>query len=139
MGRSASEQSPDPRYCRSCYEFLRKEVGMDTRKRGVGWHPRAKRTPITAAPVPEDLRGIMSTAGDHKFEVDISRSRLSQTMQSKRGPKHKHLPEARIRELAFEGLGAKAIASKLHTDGIEISYKTVQRILSGERNQTSSL
>ena len=139
MGRSAGEQSPDPRYCRSCYEFLCKEVGMDTRKRGVDWHPRAKRTLITAAPVPEDLRRIMSTVGDQNFEVCISRPGVGQIMPGKRGPKHRHLPEAKIKELALEGLGAKAIASKLHSDGIEVSYKTVQRILSGERKQTSPL
>lgn len=44
------------------------------------------------------------------------------------------LPDDKIKQLHKEGLGAKAIASKLKREqGIPVSYKTIQRVLSGER------
>jgi len=57
----------------------------------------------------------------------------------KRGRKPKELPEALIRQLAEEGLGSKAIASRLVSElGIEVSYKTIQRLLSGKRKKGDS-
>jgi len=54
---------------------------------------------------------------------------------AKRGPKHKALPEDLITRWAQEeSMGSKAIAARLKTElGITISYKTIQRLLSGER------
>ncbi len=53
----------------------------------------------------------------------------------KRGRKRKPLPVELITQRASEGLGAKAIATLLKTeDGIEVSYKTVQRVLAGKRD-----
>ena len=49
---------------------------------------------------------------------------------SRRGPKHRELPEDTIRQLASEGLGARAIAKKL---GGIVSYRTILRVLSGQR------
>ena len=44
------------------------------------------------------------------------------------------LPRELISQWAGEGMGSKAIASKLNSElGIKVSYKTVQRVLSGER------
>ncbi|MFC1965192.1 hypothetical protein ACFLWG_04260 [Chloroflexota bacterium] len=47
----------------------------------------------------------------------------------KRGPKHRELPDNLIEKLSAEGLGSKAIASRLAVDGIKVSSKTVQRRL----------
>jgi hypothetical protein len=48
--------------------------------------------------------------------------------------KKRLLPEDKINQLNKEGIGAKAIATYLKTEAdIFVSYKTVQRVLSGER------
>jgi len=61
------------------------------------------------------------------------------THYKKRGRKPVELPEASIRQWAAEGLGSKAIASRLESElGIEVSYKTVQRLLSGKRKKGDS-
>ena len=45
------------------------------------------------------------------------------------------LPDNKIKYLHEEGMGAKAIATWLkREEGIDVSYKTVQRVLSGERH-----
>jgi hypothetical protein len=52
--------------------------------------------------------------------------------------KKQELPEDKIRELHKAGIGSKAIASKLKLDyAIKVSYKTIERVLSGERKQVS--
>jgi len=48
--------------------------------------------------------------------------------------KKRALPEELIKQLAGEGLGCKKIAARLQVEcDIQVSYKTIQRILSGER------
>lgn len=48
--------------------------------------------------------------------------------------KKQKLPEELIKQLGREGMGSKVIASKLKKQGIDVSYRTVHRVLSGERN-----
>ena len=56
---------------------------------------------------------------------------------TKRGPKHRSLPDDLIEQLAGEGMGSKAIAAKLKGEsGIEVSYKTIQRRLSAREGAT---
>lgn len=74
--------------------------------------------------------GIMSKLNAKKTSLDIIRPRVS----AKRGPKFKVLPVELVRELADQGLGAWAIATRVKAQtGIEVSYKTIQRLLSGQR------
>ena len=48
--------------------------------------------------------------------------------------KKRELPEGLIKQLNREGLGLKAIASRLKREkGIKVSHMTIQRVLSGER------
>ncbi len=48
--------------------------------------------------------------------------------------KKRLLPNDKIKQLHKDGMGAKAITTKLKKEeGIDVSYKTIQRILSGER------
>ena len=139
VDKAADEASLDPRYCQGCYEFLIKEAEM---------LPATKRPKWTPKPVRGEKAGrrqyqisrvgdrIMSTLDDKKFEVDIINPPAMSRARGKRGPKHRRLPEDLIRQLADEGMGSKAIAAKLKADyGIVVSYKTVQRVLSGERKQ----
>ena len=46
-----------------------------------------------------------------------------------------NLPQKKIMELYKQGLGSKAIATKLKREGLKTSYKTVQRIIAAEINR----
>ena len=81
-----------------------------------------------------DSGGIMSTVADKKFTVDIIQPSVTTTTREKRrGPKHKELPAEKIARWAGEGMGSKTIAAKLKVEGVTISYKTIQRLLAGQR------
>ena len=76
----------------------------------------------------------MSTLNDKKSEVDIIQPSVAKVTREKRGPKQKALPQELIRQLAGKNMGSKAIATHLRREmGIHVSYKTIQRVLSGER------
>ncbi|MBU2534640.1 MAG: hypothetical protein KKD83_00545 [Chloroflexi bacterium] len=71
----------------------------------------------------------MSTVKVSSFEVEYFRPRGRPKTYKKR-----ELPEEVIKQLYAEGIGSKAIASRLKAKrGINVSYKTVQRVLSGKR------
>jgi len=77
----------------------------------------------------------MSTLGEEKIEVDIIKPSGKPKILAKRGPKHKDLPIELIEQLAKEGMGSKAIATKLKAErDVKVSYRTIQRVLSGERS-----
>jgi hypothetical protein len=136
VARPLDNQSLDPRYCMSCYDFLNKEAEMLKETgtwRRPGWIAAdcsnakigAKKDEDTPTPIPRN----MSTLKDEKSTVDIIRPRMG-----KRGPKKKELPYDEIEQLYQDGMGAKAIATQLKRKrGIKVSYKTIQRLLA-ERN-----
>ena len=70
----------------------------------------------------------MTTLNDKKSEVDKIRPSVG-----KRGRKRGDLPEELIRKLHKDGLGSNAIATVLKRRCIEVSYKTIQRVLSRKR------
>jgi len=75
----------------------------------------------------------MSTVNGKKSEVDIIQPPVSKVTHEKRGPKQKALPQELIKQWVGEGMGSKAIASRLKSElGIKVSYKTVQRALSNK-------
>ena len=133
VGKPAGEMSPDPRYCQGCYEFLLKEVELLPASKRPKWIPKAQRVGSKSIPVPQDEVLIMSTVKRKKTEVDIIPPAVSARTPPKRGPKHKPLPEDLVKQWAGEGMGAKAIATMLTGEGVEVSYKTIQRLLSGQR------
>lgn len=124
VGKPLDDISPDPSYCQGCYDFLLKEAEMLPANRRPRWIPkqqsdktrRPRSVDIITEP-PTDRVTIMS----------------STTESQKRGPKHRELPEDLILQLAGEGLKSQAIAAKLKEQDIEISYRTILRILAGQR------
>jgi hypothetical protein len=52
---------------------------------------------------------------------------------TRRGPRSHDLPDEKIRELALEGMGSKAIAARLEHGGVKVSYRTIQRRLKGKK------
>lgn len=135
VGKPATEQSSDPRYCLGCYDFLLKEAEMLPAKSGrPEWIPKAREISKEVAGVAEHTPQIMSTVASKKIEVDIIKPSVAARAVLKRGPKHKALPQELVKQWAGEGIGSKGIASKLNNElGIKVSYKTIQRSLSGER------
>jgi len=133
------EQSPDPRYCQGCCDFLLKEAEMLPATRRPAWMPKPQKPEKAHKKqyqVSQVGGGIMSTLADKKSEVDIIHPSVMSRASGKRGPKRRRLPEDLIRQLAGEGMGSKAIAGWLKAErGVTVSYKTIQRILSGERKQ----
>ena len=129
------ELSPDSRYCQGCYDFLLKEAEMLPGRKRPAWIPKAgKIGHHKSIQVSQDMVLIMSTLNDKDIEVDIIQPSVAKVTRVKRGPKQKPLPQELIEQWAGEGMGSKAIASKLNNElGIKISYKTIQRLLSGER------
>ena len=140
VGKSASDQSPDQRYCQGCYEFLLKEAEILAGHAKKDWIPRkptatrgktiAKTTADKVPSIPQDAGGIMSTVEHKKSEVDIIQPVTPVTI-GKRGPKFTELPEDLIKQLAGEGMGNKTIATRLRVKGYSVSYKTIQRRLQG--------
>ena len=139
-----TNQSPDPRYCRGCYELLLKEAEMDTRRKDSDWKP------ITPTPEPkigdeklaqaQDIgRTIMATLESDKIKVDIiplaTPTRSFINSNNKRGPKPRTLPTDPIMQWASKGLGSKAISTRLKKDlGVTVNYKTIQRrLITAER------
>lgn len=144
IGKPGSEQSSDSRYCQSCQDFLTEEAKtllQSGNHHRPEWIPqglslgasKAEDGGKTSAPYQVDGRTIMSTLNSEKNTVAIIPPRVAIRPSSKRGPKFRDLPVNFIRELAGLGHGPKAIATRLKADGIAVSYKTVQRVLAGQR------
>jgi len=153
------EQSDDPRYCRSCREFLRQEAEslkirgawvpkLTGKRRGKAaaidkshTAPQASHTPSIKGDIipdhitipPTGQRQIMSTPKTPKTEGDKTAPRVM--VKKRRGPKHKSLPVDEIKRWAKkDGMRSKRIAARLEKKrGIKVSYKTIQRILNGQR------
>lgn len=132
------EQSPDSRYCQGCYDFLKKEAELlDGRK--PTWVPKDSQT-ITRTPLEPSRKPLLPASGvGHNCIDEMIGSGIMSTVEStkddgKRGPKHKALPYELIKGWVGEGMGSRVIALKLNNElGISVSYKTVQRVLAGER------
>ena len=138
--KNEQELSPDSRYCQWCYDFLLKEAEILPSNKCPAWIPKPQRSPVEAKNKPRSQYqvsrvgyGIMSPLEHQKSVVDIIRPAVTSRASGKRGPKHRQLPEDLIWRLAGEGYGSKAIATRLKEQGIKVSYKTIQRVLSGER------
>ena len=137
VGKPAAEQSPDPRYCQGCYEFLLGEAKMLTDRHHHDWipmtpekAPEANKIAKQSVVVVGEGSQIMSTLNPTSLEVDKFRPRGRQKAYKKR-----LLPNDKIKQLHKEGMGAKAIATQLKRErGMVVSYKTIQRVLSGQRN-----
>lgn len=101
--KTVDERSQDPRYCQSCYDFLTKEAELLLGSKHPAWLPKPEKPSVEPEPV------------------------------SQKGRKKPVLPVSDIRQLSFEGMGAKAIAPQLRKRNAKVSHKTAQRVLSGER------
>ena len=122
------KQSNDPRYCQECYQVLSqeaKDTGARHNKKAPWWLPAVDGGYKKTSDVVLEGGGNMSTLKAPNSTAD----KLSRSVVIRRGPKNKALPLERIAKLAADGMGSKLIARQLNADGIEVSYKTIQRLL----------
>ena len=124
----------DSRYCPECFELLSDEAEqLQPKARRPAWLPKI--IGVKGADVAQHVTQIMSTTNDQNIYSGHNSPAAPPTKPcGKRGPKHRFLPEDFIKTLAAQGKGAKAIAGELKKEnGITVSYKTVERILKGQR------
>jgi len=135
--RPIDDRSADPRYCQSCFDFLLEEASLLPPTKRPAWIPKGqKKGDKKTIPIPRDTVLIMSTINDDKIRSGHNSPAARPPMPiGKRGPKFRDdIPVDIVNELAAQGMGAWAIAAELKKErGITVSYKTVQRILAGQR------
>jgi hypothetical protein len=144
--RPIEEQSEDPRYCRSCCVFLSQEAEQSHSR--AAWVPRVKGKRVRAAnavhdtppaaPQPDRTPLVKGDTIPAQCPVPSPESQPimstpKPSLVRRRGPKQKNLPVGEIKRWEKEGLGSKRIAARLKGQGVEVSYKTIQRILNGQR------
>lgn len=125
----AAAASPDPRYCRFCFDFLTEEAKLlQVTRPGANpnWLPQGSRT--------AEKGHTQAVAHGHNCAPTVSmvQQQAGNMSTGKRGPKSRVLPWSLILKLAAEGLAPKAIAARLYAQqGLKISYKTIERKLRG--------
>jgi len=134
--RPLSEQSFDDRYCKKCHQVWADEMAdlnaMGNRHKHW-WTLHDKR---------RNNKGIVPVQGHptHNLSTSYSKNIIADKLNPPvpvrpivhPGPKNMALPLDRITKLAAKGMGSKLIARQLNADGIEVSYKTIQRLLHKE-------
>ena len=126
VGKTEEQMSKrDIRYCLDCQPFIEQEYALLSEKRQKELYKPVGHIE-TYAPIEKTK---MSTLNSPRLKVDIFRPRGRPTTYKKC-----QLPVEEIKQLSKERMGAKAIATKLRKEyDIKVSYKTIQRVLSGER------
>ena len=137
IDKSLSElSSKDARYCTFCQPVIEYEYSLlsdrSHSKRYQPVPPVANSTLLKAPPVYMDTgeeKTKMSTLKENTPTVDNFRPRGRPKTYKKQ-----ELPIELIKQLhSEEGMGSKAIASTLKKRAIIVSYKTIQRLLAGQR------
>ncbi len=124
----------DTRYCVTCQPLVEREY-TQLRQRYIPI-PYNHQNPLEDALYNADNE---IPAGEQNTKMSMLNSETASLDNFKpRGRpktyKKRQLPEREIKKLYDGGMGAWAIATKLKKEeGIEVSYKTIQRVLSGER------
>jgi len=127
VARPLVEQSSDPRYCQRCYEVLKVEAEMQPTRRAA-WMPKIvkkatrenishKTAPEATQTTPEPEEGCDTI---QQGEI-VGQNRVTGDVIVK------------INELSAQGNSTRAIEKELAKEGVFISYRTIARILSGER------
>ena len=124
------KQSADPRYCQKCYELLTQEANGQKSSgiRRKPWWISKTGSEKTVRAVEQHTHNL-STVKGQKTSMDILALPVPIRPIVHPGPKNMALPLDRIAKLTADGMRSKLIARQLNADGIEVSYKTIQRLL----------
>lgn len=135
VGKSEEQMSKrDVRYCLDCQPFIEREYSrLRQRYIPIAYnHQNHQIDTFSNADIGthrEKQKKKMSTIGSSMIRVDKPKLKIRPKSYKKRV-----LPDSQIRQLHKEGMGSKAIANKLRVEqGITVSDKTIQRVLSGQR------
>lgn len=133
IGKAEAEMSKrDTRYCLECQPIIEYEYSLLADKsHAKRYKPEANFKAIEPPSVQMgkgEENAIKSTSNEKTARVDIIQATTPQ-----RGRKKRELPEEIIKQLQGEGLGSKAIATKLKEQGVIVSYKTIQRLLARQQ------
>lgn len=145
LGKTEEQMSKrDTRYCEECQVSIESdhklsgrkyiplvaniESNLDPSSNDIINKTSPKNTGGMESPI-EQEKTKMSTLNPPSLQVDNFRPRGRPKTYKKRP-----LPDDKIKQLHKEGLGAKAITTLLKKQGIDVSCKTIQRVLSGERS-----
>lgn len=132
VSKTGDEMSKrDTRYCLKCQPFIEEDYQLRG-QRYIPLPPEANLAPNNTQPIQthtKEVKTKLATLNDPSPTVANFRPRGRPKSYEKCS-----LPNKRIKQLHNKGMGSKAIASKLRTEGVDVSYRTIHRILSGERN-----
>jgi hypothetical protein len=139
VGKTQNESSPDPRYCQNCYSFLLKEAEMLPGNKHPKWIPK-----------PQDEKQVLQNNTIYKptlykenevlAYLENEKVQLRQNLTEDRpkpnagGRPRKDVPVDLIHKLFDSGLSVRKIMKELGERGQIISTRTIQRVLSGQRN-----
>lgn len=123
VSHPATEQSPDPRYCQGCYEFLLKEAEMLSPGKYPKWIPKPQRTQENQCPIAKYGSGVLAA----------TKAIPAKTPPRVGGRPVLDLPFELIKELQDQGYGATEIRRQLKDKDIEVSMRTLYRVLSGQQ------
>jgi hypothetical protein len=109
-----------------------KRYGVDKNGRTVCIGSVDDVAPVTAGPAPVSAAIVSDvTSRTNNKEVSLQGKGILYTHTGKRGRPSCQIPEDTIRQLAFKGMGSKLIAKELKSQGVEVSYQTIERRLAG--------
>jgi len=135
VGKAAELMSKkDARYCTTCQSFIEKEyIQLGKRYTPIPHNPQdGKIDALLDAGIQNHMREEITKLSTSNL-TDLTVDNFSPRGRPKTYKK-KELPEGIIKQLHNKGQGSKAITTKLKTElGIDVSYKTIQRVLAGER------
>lgn len=137
MAKPVDDMSRDQRYCQGCYDFLVYEAALLVEKgstrRPYWWPQGMEQGTEKEKKVSQDTSFNLSTLKAGKTKVDKLVPMTPIVTREKPGPRLMELPDDKIQEWASQGMGSKAIATKLEKEyRVVVSYKTIQRRLQGE-------
>jgi hypothetical protein len=113
VGRTADEQSPDPRYCQGCYDFLLQEIEINPKG---SWKPKK----------PGELTESHSEGSDKPYnEQETATNPVIEEIDMVGDV------IVKIQELATRGKSTRQIAAMLQDRGLKLSHMTIARRLQG--------
>jgi len=129
IGKPLSQQSPkDARYCVDCQPIIEYEYALSAEHSG-----RKSRYEERAARELDVCKEKTILSRTNPQNIYECQKEARPPLLPSRGRPRKDIPFGLIHKLAKEGLSLREIAKELKGQEIEVSYRTISRVLSGER------
>ena len=126
--KPVSQQSPDPRYCQGCCDFLVKEAEMNPGQSG-DWKPKLGKEDKS-----EDSRQEILSPTNAFVEPMPACPKSQEGTSLPIGRPRAEIPIDQALKLHAEGESIRTIVENLKAGGLKASRMTVQRILAGKRD-----